>query len=179
MNLRRVRVTVCGEPLDLRIFHPEERAAEHLRKHVLDPGERWETIVPRPALAAAARDPEGPPLEALYDPYADEIEAGLRFAARLPCHLHGVQPAGTEEPPRFLGFLSRRGVRIFADRTRVRTAYRTPLRRDGHSDYAFFARAWFDFLTRGADRRCVGPAGAGAALPPNIVQWRGLGAAAP
>jgi hypothetical protein len=169
MKLRRARASPCGETLDVAIFSSEERAAEHIRKHVLDPAERWETIVsPDVIEAARTRDPQA--VERVYEAYADEIASGLRFGAHLPCHLHGVRPSApaASDPPCY-GFLSRRGVRIFSDDRRIRTAYRTALRRGGHSDYAYFARAWFDFLARSSCKTCLS-----AQLPPNIVEWKSL-----
>jgi hypothetical protein len=169
VRLRRARTCPCGAPLDLSIFGSEERALEHIRKHVLDASERWDTIV-RPDALAAARAGDPAALERVYDDYAREIEAGLRFGERLPCHLHGVRPAAANlaEPP-CTGFLSRRGVKIFADDRRVRTAYRTALRQSGHSDYAYFARAWFDFLTRSSGKACLG-----RAAPPTLPEWKRL-----
>lgn len=175
MNLRLARVTVCGEPLALSLFGSEGSASVHLRKHVLDPTERWETIAP-PADLDLARRGDRAALDRLYDAYADEIAAGLRFAARHPCHLHDVAPLDTEpgRPPAW-GFLSLKGVRIFADRRKVRTAYRPALRGSGNADYVSFARGWFDFLVKSAGRACVGADEAGTPLPPpNVVAWRAL-----
>ena len=187
MRLSRAKAEFCGEALDLAVFYPEGRAVEHIRKHVFDPSERWETLIPSEVIAAA-KSLEPLALQRAYDGYAAEIAEGVRFGASFPCHLH-TEHRGPADPawrPHF-GFLSRRGVRIFADRSRVRTAYRTALRRGGHSDYAYFARAWFDFMTRSCAlsgsaglaepgeervrRACLGRAGL---APPNIVQWRAL-----
>jgi hypothetical protein len=180
MKLRRATADPCGEALDLAIFEPERRALEHIQKHVLDRSERWDTIVPGPTIDAAL-DGDPAALERLYHGYADEIAAGLRFASRLPCHVHVDDPARAAAAPASpetgcFGFLSRRGVRIFTDRRRVRTAYRTALRRGGHSDYAFFARAWFDLLVRSSLKTCL--AGADAA-PPNVVSWKTIGEGTP
>ena len=179
MKLARAEAVVCGERLSLQVFASEERALEHVRKHVLDPEQRWEAILGPldPGRAAA-----------LYEGYAREIAAGLAFGAQVPCHMH----LETEGAPRRGGeafcFLSWRGVRIFADRARVRTAYRAALRKKGHQDYAYFARAWFDMATRAsaverereggaverARRVCM--AGGSDGLPPSIVEWRAMAA---
>jgi hypothetical protein len=170
MNLRRIPVTVCGPALDFVPFGSEERAEAHIRKHVLDPSERWETILPREAIEAARRGaPEA--LEELSGGYLREIAEGARFGASFPCHLHGA--LAPSEPP-WYAFLSRRGVRIFASGGRIRTAYRTALRKGGHTDYAYFARAWFDFFARASGKACFA-----APAPPNVVSWRALPEATP
>jgi hypothetical protein len=191
VNLREYDWRGVTPPERVRVFPSETSAHGHIGRHVLEPTERWDSVLDGSAPIGEARKEwrqkaclSSGVLTAMYQPYAEAIARGMDFAADAPFFVLGARRTG-RNVFRQEYFLSHEGIVGVVRQGAVRTAYRSGRGTGYQSHYAYF-RAGFDEMLAKSQRASTLDAASGETVddvrikicsasgpvPPNEAMWR-------